>query len=507
MSTSFGQKVAVQAIGGITVGIAIVVARFLPPYLNSVSKIFSSSAKTTTESIGKLTAENPPKLSQEKKFSLKNIPGCREAKDKLEQISKLPKNISPKLIVLKGPPGNGKLTLAKSFASKIGAAFIPYQPDKIPDIYKLNMLTQTFENALAQKKAVVYINNVELISGKSNPNSIFLANYLERCCSENHAGNVIVIVSTSEFGYPFDQSCQKLVDEIIPVLAPDKEERKEIFNFYLKDTPHDIKKEELDEIASMSFGFSIKDIISIIIESKRDAEYKSNKAVRPKNPKNAAHISDKAIRAENLLEGILKISIGSRITDKMSKKEKRITATHEAGHAVATLGTDLKVKLINIEPREKNLGLTFAVPKEERQIGSLKESIHSCIYTLGGRAAEEVISKEITTGASSDLAVVTHIIWNMANRFGMTKGGMSTLSKKPKVIEEAVAYIYDLTKTKIEKYKKLIEEVADYLLENGNMSGEKFYSIAKKYPECSGHQIDFSKFLYKSKADKNSDDK
>ena len=417
------------------------------------------------------------------KFS--DMAGNKEAKEEVSEIVDFLKSPDryvnlgaqiPKGVLLVGPPGTGKTLLAKAVAGEADVKFLSVTGSSFIEMFVgvgASRVRDLFEQAKKDAPAIIFIDEIDAI-GKSRASGGIGGNdereqTLNQLLAEmdGFSGSeapVIILAATNrpEILDPallrpgrFDR--QVLVDK------PDLEGRIEILNVHIKDVKIS-KNVDLKEVAVMTAGLAGADLANIINEAALLAGREDSKEVEPKHFKEAV---------ERQIAGLEKKS------RRISKKERRIVAYHESGHALIaeiTKGAK-KVNKVSIVPRGlAALGYTLNTPEENKYLMQKHELIAEVDTLLGGRAAEEVFIGEISTGAGNDLERATDIIKQMATLYGMSDdevaglmvltkqnnqflgGGQSTKGYSDQMAHNLDNYIKTMLDTRYKAVIKLLEE-------------------------------------------------
>jgi cell division protease FtsH len=446
------------------------------------------------------------------KFS--DMAGNKEAKEEVSEIVDFLKSPDryvnlgaqiPKGVLLVGPPGTGKTLLAKAVAGEADVKFLSVTGSSFIEMFVgvgASRVRDLFEQAKKDAPAIIFIDEIDAI-GKSRASGGIGGNdereqTLNQLLAEmdGFSGSeapVIILAATNrpEILDPallrpgrFDR--QVLVDK------PDLEGRIEILNVHIKDVKIS-KNVDLKEVAVMTAGLAGADLANIINEAALLAGREDSKEVEPKHFKEAV---------ERQIAGLEKKS------RRISKKERRIVAYHESGHALIaeiTKGAK-KVNKVSIVPRGlAALGYTLNTPEENKYLMQKHELIAEVDTLLGGRAAEEVFIGEISTGAGNDLERATDIIKQMATLYGMSDdevaglmvltkqnnqflgGGQSTKDYSDQMAHNLDNYIKTMLDTRykaviksLEENREAMEEMTAELLSVEVITGKRVQEIIEK---------------------------
>lgn len=448
--------------------------------------------------ITSLNTEDVSSKAKEK-FNFNSLAGNEEAKESMNDIVDYLKNPEkykkygariPKGIILYGSPGTGKTLLAKAVAGEANAPFYAVSGSDFIQVYVgvgASRVRSLFKKAKNHKKAVIFIDEIDAIgkkrstssNGGSEEKDQTLNALLTEMSGFNESNNIIVIAATNRLDI-LDPALLRpgRFDRHIEVSLPDVNAREKIINLYLKDKPY--KNINIKDLAVKTSSFSGAKLENLI-----------NEAAILACKENSDFIYDYHIDKAYSI-----VIAGYEKLDKSSLKEsdKKITAYHEAGHALISLIKipNEKISKITIIPTSKGAGgYTLTLP-EDKNYQSLSYLKNKIMVFLGGRAAEEIIfgKDKITTGAYSDLKQSTNIIYNIVTEYGMGKSlGLLRLSEMPSeiqsnnsslILEECKNTIDDLyteVKNILLKEKQLLDTLANLLLEKENIYYEEVLKI------------------------------
>jgi len=458
-------------------------------------------------SFGKSRAKLFFKGSQ--KITFDDVAGNNEAKVNLKEIVdflKLPEKYRklgariPKGVLLVGPSGVGKTLLAKAIAGEAGVPFFSVAGSEFMEMLVgvgSSRARDLFKMAREQQPSLIFIDEIDAIGrqrgmgigGGHDEREQTLNQILIEMDGFDERTEVIVLAATNR---P-DMLDPALVrpgrfDRKISIPLPDLEDRKGIIQIHMKQKPFE-ENVNIDDIAKKTVGFSGADIENMLNESAILAARRE-----------ATMISEK-----DLDDASLKVTMGEERRTLQTDEEKKITAYHEAGHAiVAAKSKDIDpVYRISIIPRGGSLGHT-SLPPEKDRYNETKSRLLGLIATmLGGRAAEELIFNEQTIGASSDIERATSIARKMVTEFGMSSLGPISfdashgsnflareLGEGPHYSEETAAKIDNEIKKIIDdahnnaikilkENKVVLDKVSERLLEVETIDSTEFYEILK----------------------------
>lgn len=360
------------------------------------------------------------------RVTFKDVAGLEGAKEEVEEIVDFLKNPEkftklggkiPKGALLVGPPGTGKTLLAKAVAGEAKVPFFSLSGSDFVEMFVgvgASRVRDLFKNAKDKAPAIIFIDEIDAI-GRARGKNNFTGGNDERENTLNQLltemdgfgtdTNVIVIAATNRADI-LDKALMRAgrFDRLIHVDLPELNERKEIFEVHLK--PLTLGTDVVTEfLAKQTPGFSGADIANVCNEAALVAARK-NKSV---------------VEKQDFLDAVDRIIGGLEKKNKLIKpREKRRIAYHEAGHATVgwLLPHAAPLVKVTIVPRGKSLGAAWYLP-EERQITTTEQMLDEIAATMGGRAAEEVVFGDISTGALSDLERVTKQASAMVSIYGL----------------------------------------------------------------------------------------
>lgn len=454
--------------------------------------------------------------SEKPKVKFSDVAGVEEAKEEVKEIVDFLKNPGryinlgakiPKGVLLVGPPGTGKTLLAKAVAGEADVPFFSVNGSSFIEMFVgvgASRVRDLFETAKKEAPAIVFIDEIDAI-GKSRAAGGFGGGNDEREQTLNQLlaemdgfssdANPVIVLAATNRPEVLDAALLRpgRFDRQVLVDKPDFKGRIEILNVHSKDIKLS-KSVDLEEIARLTAGLAGADLANIINEAA---------LLAGRNEKNYVEQNDLVEAVERAIAGLEKKS------RRINPKEKRIVAYHECGHALiseTTKGAD-KVTKVSIIPRGlAALGYTLNTPEENKFLMQKHELYAMIDVLLGGRAAEEIFIKEISTGASNDLERATDIVKSMVSMYGMSDldiAGLMVLEKQRNMFlnggQALKDYSDDMAKklddyvkqTLNERYKSVLETLRTYagaieemvkaLYENETIEGEKVREIIKNF--------------------------
>ena len=392
-------------------------------YLSRQVKGAGMQAFTFGQSKARITDPN----DKNNKVTFKDVAGCKEAKEELKEIVDFLKNPKkfldigariPKGVILTGPPGTGKTLLARAVAGEAVVPFFHLSGSEFVEMFVgvgASRVRDLFKMAKKAAPAIVFMDELDAIGrtrgggfgGGNDEREQTLNQILVEMDGFEPNEKVIVMAATNRPDV-LDPALIRpgRFDRKVLLDLPDRIDREEILNIHarLKPLAEDVN---LKLIAERTPGFSGADLYSLMNEG----------AIL------AARENRKKVFQFDLIRAIEKVMLGpERKSHLLSKKEKEITAYHEAGHALvaSVLPYADPVHKVSIIARGNAGGYTLKLPLEERRLQSKKEFIDDIAMSLGGYVAEKMIFGDITTGPSSDLQVATNLARAMVTRWGMS---------------------------------------------------------------------------------------
>lgn len=363
-----------------------------------------------------------------RKATFADVAGADEEKHELEEIVDFLKNPRkyaelgariPKGVLLMGPPGTGKTLLARAVAGEAGCPFFSISGSDFVEMFVgvgASRVRDLFEQAKKNAPSIIFIDEIDAvgrhrgtgIGGGHDEREQTLNQLLVEMDGFTGKDNVIVIAATNRRDI-LDPALLRpgRFDRQIVVGYPDVKGREAILKVHTKSKSvgPDV---DLNTIAKSTVGFTGADLENLVNEACLLAARKNKKA----------------ITMEEIQEATIKVIAGpEKKSHKVTEKEKRLTAFHEAGHAVCTYYCDHqdKVHQVSIIPRGMAGGYTMSLPEQDKSFVSKKEMEENIITLLGGRVAEQLVLEDISTGASNDLERATSTARSMVTRYGFSE--------------------------------------------------------------------------------------
>jgi cell division protease FtsH len=445
------------------------------------------------------------KGKQDVKFA--NVGGMEEAKKELEEIvdfMKHPKKYTkvgartPKGVLLVGPSGTGKTLLARAVAGEANVQFLSIAGSEFMEMLVgvgASRVRDLFATAKKLAPSIIFIDEIDAIGrvrglgsmGGHDEREQTLNQILVEMDGFTQNDNVMVMAATNR-GDMLDPALVRpgRFDRRVRLSLPDLEERKYILNIHAKGKPF-AKTLNWERVARRTVGFSGADLENMLNEA----------AIA------VARNNREEINMEDIEEASLKVKLGPSKKRLQDETERKMTAYHEAGHAVIAHVSPHAdpVHRISIVSRGQALGFTLTPPEKDKVQTTKSELIDEIAVLLGGRAAEQLVFNELTAGASSDIDRATRVARAMVMDFGMSELGPMTFSPQyegsdynrswgePSKISDRLQEQVDAEVSKIlldgqklaaatlKKYKKQLEAVSKELLDSESLDGDQFEKI------------------------------
>ena len=455
------------------------------------------------------------------KTTFEDVAGADEEKEELSEIVEFLRNPArfnelgariPKGVLLVGPPGTGKTLLARAVAGEAGVPFFSISGSDFVEMYVgvgASRVRDLFAQAKKNSPAILFIDEIDAVGrhrgagmgGGHDEREQTLNQLLVEMDGFGANEGVIIIAATNRPDI-LDPALLRpgRFDRQITVGYPDVKGREAILKVHSRTKPlaPDVR---LDVIAQSTVGFTGADLENLLNEAALLA----------------ARRKKKAITMAEIEEATIKVVVGTeKKSRKISEKEKRLTAYHESGHAIATynLPNQDPVHQVSIIPRGMAGGFTMSLPKEERSYKARGDMLDDIVVLLGGRVAEALILGDISTGASNDIERATELARDMVTRYGMSDlvGPVSYSSGNHEIFlgrdynntrnySETVASEIDSEINRIvkESYSRCeailkahtdkLHELAKYLMKHEKIDAEDFEKLMKGTLEEEGGAI------------------
>ncbi|MFH1598151.1 MAG: ATP-dependent zinc metalloprotease FtsH [Patescibacteria group bacterium] len=446
------------------------------------------------------------------KVTFKDVAGVKEAKEELKEVVDFLKHprkfISlgakiPKGVMLVGAPGTGKTLLARAVAGEASVPFYHISGSEFVEMFVgvgASRVRDLFKKAKKNTPCIVFVDEIDAVGrqrgaglgGSHDEREQTLNQILVELDGFDTDTRVIVIAATNRPDI-LDQALLRpgRFDRRVVLDPPDINDREGILKVHAKEKPLD-KDVNIRILAERTPGFTGADLANLLNES----------AIL------AARRNKKYIGMEDCLESIEKVLLGpERKSRLLSKKEKLITAYHEAGHALVAhiLPHIDPVRKVSVISRGQAAGYTLKLPKEDKRLSTKTEFLEELSVLLAGHAAEKEIFNEITTGATYDLRQATKLARKLVTDFGMSdKLGPRTFGEREELIflgreiheerdysdkvaqqidSEISMFIdnaYSKARSVITKAKPMLKKIADTLVKQETLEQEEFVALFKK---------------------------
>lgn len=455
------------------------------------------------------------------KITFADVAGAEEEKHELEEVVDFLKNSAkydalgakiPRGILLVGPPGTGKTLLAKAVAGEAGVPFFSISGSDFVEMFVgvgASRVRDLFEQAKKHAPAIIFIDEIDAVGrhrgagmgGGHDEREQTLNQLLVEMDGFGPNEAAIVMAATNRPDI-LDPALLRpgRFDRRITVMRPDIKGREEILRVHAKDKPLDADV-NLMEIARITPGFTGADLANLLNEAALLA----------------ARYNKKSINYNDITEAVFKVMVGPEKKSRIiSDHERRLTALHEAGHAtvIRSVSETDRVERVSIIPAGGAGGYTAHKAHEDLYYATKKHLIAQIMIALGGRAAEEIVLGEISTGASSDLQSVNSIARDMVVKFGMSeKLGNMIITSEDEVflgrdyghttqysdqlaseIDEEVRSIidsaYQATMQILRERRAALEAIADVLLVKEKIDEFEFESIYRNNTDEALRQAD-----------------
>ena len=450
------------------------------------------------------------------KVTFNDVAGADEEKEELKEIvdflkdpqkfTKLGAKI-PHGVLLVGPPGTGKTLLAKAVAGEAGVPFFSISGSDFVEMYVgvgASRVRDLFDTARKHPASIIFIDEIDAVGrhrgaglggGHDEREQTLNQLLVEMDGFGSHTG-IIVIAATNRPDI-LDPALLRpgRFDRQVTVDYPDTRGRHAILKVHAKNKPLE-EDVDLEVVAKTTVGFTGADLANVLNEAALLAARRGK------------HL----IGMNDIEDATIKCMVGPQKPAKViSEKEKKLTAFHEAGHAVVTkfVQPDFPVHQISIISSGRAGGYTLSLPKEDRSYMSMTDMQNEIVTLLGGRVAEAIVLGDISTGASNDIQRATNIARNMVTKYGMsdilgpivygsdhgndevflgrdfsnTKNySESTASSIDSEIKRIISAAYEKAKTVIEEHRDKLDFIAEFLIKYETMDEGQFNAAMEGNP-------------------------
>lgn len=454
-----------------------------------------------------------------KKVTFEDVAGADEEKQELVEIVDYLKNPQkyreigarvPKGVLLVGPPGTGKTLLAKAVAGEAGAPFFSISGSDFVEMYVgvgASRVRDLFDQAKKHTPSIVFIDEIDAVGrqrgaglgGGHDEREQTLNQLLVEMDGFNENENIIVMAATNRRDI-LDPALLRpgRFDRQVVVSYPDMKGREDILKVHTrnKNIGPDV---DLKRIAGRTVGFTGADLENLVNEAALLA----------------ARNNRKAVTEADIEEATIKVVAGPEKKSRIiSDEDKKITAYHEAGHAITTYRCDTqdKVYKVTIVPRGMAAGLTMHVPEKDNSHMTKRRMEESIVVLLGGRVAEKLVLDDITTGASNDIERATGVARDMVMRYGFSEKlgpilygnedhevflgrdysqgknySENVASEIDAEIREIIETAYERAKDILTADRELLDRCAEYLLKHETLDGPDFYKLMNNEIDTDGN--------------------
>ncbi|HEY8349250.1 MAG TPA: ATP-dependent zinc metalloprotease FtsH [Clostridia bacterium] len=461
---------------------------------NRVMSFGKSRAKLNTDEKRKVTFDDVAGADEEKEELKEIVEFLKSPKKFIELGARIPKGV-----LLVGPPGTGKTLLAKAVSGEAGVPFFSISGSDFVEMFVgvgASRVRDLFDQAKKNAPCIVFIDEIDAVGrhrgaglgGGHDEREQTLNQLLVEMDGFGVNEGVIILAATNRPDI-LDPALLRpgRFDRRIYVGLPDIKGREAILKVHARGKPlgSDVK---LDELAKSTPGFTGADLENLLNEAALLAARKNKRR----------------IEMEEIKEATFKVVVGPEKKSKvMSEKEKRLTAYHEAGHAIAVkvASSTNKVDRVSIIPSGRAGGYTAHKPDEDLSYHTKAQLMEEIIIAMGGRAAEDLVLGEISTGAANDLKQANSIARSMIMKFGMSEtlgnmvfdendevfigrdfGHTKSYSEEmaaiiDKEIKRIIDTAYEKTKSILSEHINVLHKVAEALLEKEKLEGYEFEAI------------------------------
>ncbi len=486
----------------LTMGLLVGLFFFMMRKMNS-----ASGDMNRTLNFGKINAKK--QKDEKDKTTFDQVAGADEEKEELSEMVDFLKSPAkfnslgariPKGVLLVGPPGTGKTLLARAVAGEADVPFFSISGSDFVEMYVgvgASRVRDLFNQAKRESPSVIFIDEIDAVGrqrgagmgGGHDEREQTLNQLLVEMDGFGKNEGVIIIAATNRPDI-LDPALLRpgRFDRQVTVGYPDANGREAILKVHAKGKPF-APDVDLKVIANSTAGFVGADLENLLNEAALLA----------------ARRNKKAITMAEIEEATRKVVIGTeKKSHKMSEKEKRMTAFHEAGHAVASyyLESQDPVHEVSIIPRGMAGGYTLYIPTEDKTYKYKSEMLEELVSLLGGRVAEQIVRGDVSTGASNDIERATEIAKKMITKYGMSDSlgpvcyaghndqvflgrdyghsknySEATAMAIDEEIKRIISDAYKRTEEILTQHRDKLDSLAEYLVKNEKIDGEKFRKL------------------------------
>ena len=485
----------------------IVVIIFIGAWIFFMRRMGGGGLGGREMSFGKAKIKNTN--DEKRKTTFDDVAGADEEKEELQEVVEFLENPDkfnklgariPKGVLLVGPPGTGKTLLARAVAGEAGVPFFSISGSDFVEMFVgvgASRVRDLFDQAKKNAPCIIFIDEIDAVGrqrgaglGGGNDEREQTLNQLLVEMDGFGVNEGVILIAATNRPDVLDPALMRpgRFDRQVVVSYPDINGREAILKVHARKKPlaPDVK---LKTIAKTTAGFTGADLENLLNEAALLA----------------ARADKKAITMKEIEEATIKVVVGAEKKSKvMSDKEKKLTAYHEAGHAILfdKLETQDPVHEISIIPRGMAGGYTMPLPTEDKSYNSRNEMIESIVVDLGGRVAEAIILDDISTGASNDIEKATKTARAMVTKYGMTKelgcinygsedGSVflgrdygrtqdyseATAAKIDELVLKIVNNAYERAEAILLENIDKLHEIAAYLMKHEKMGAEDFEKV------------------------------
>ncbi len=486
----------------LTMGLLVALFFFMMRKMNS-----ASGDMNRTLNFGKINAKK--QKDEKNKTTFDQVAGADEEKEELSEMVDFLKSPSkfnslgariPKGVLLVGPPGTGKTLLARAVAGEADVPFFSISGSDFVEMYVgvgASRVRDLFNQAKKESPSVIFIDEIDAVGrqrgagmgGGHDEREQTLNQLLVEMDGFGKNEGVIIIAATNRPDI-LDPALLRpgRFDRQVTVGYPDANGREAILKVHSKGKPF-APDVDLKVIANSTVGFVGADLENLLNEAALLA----------------ARRNKKAITMAEIEEATRKVVIGTeKKSHKMSEKEKRMTAFHEAGHAVSSYYLDSQdpVHEVSIIPRGMAGGYTLYIPTEDKTYKYKSEMLDELVSLLGGRVAEQIVRGDVSTGASNDIERATEVARKMITKYGMSDNlgpvcyaghndqvflgrdyghsknySEATAMAIDEEIKKVITDAYKRTEEILTQHRDQLDALAEYLVKNEKIDGEKFRKL------------------------------